>query len=132
MAVADPTGDLVRKYRTDRGLTLTALATQAGLSKSFVSSIENGETPRPSAKTLYAIAEVLGVTMSDLLGRRLLTDIEPERPESLQAFAREHKISEADVRMLATINFRGEQPKTKERWAHIYSAIRGTEWMDQK
>jgi transcriptional regulator with XRE-family HTH domain len=137
MAVADRTdanglGDRVRKYRTDRGLTLTALAAQAGLSKSFVSSIENGETPRPSAKTLYAIAEVLGVTMSDLLGRRLLTDSEPERPDSLQAFAHEHKIPEADVRMLATINFRGGQPKTKERWAHIYSAIRGTEWMDQE
>jgi hypothetical protein len=32
--------------------------------------------------------------------------------------------------MLASINFRGGQPRTKERWAHIYSAIRGTQWMD--
>jgi transcriptional regulator with XRE-family HTH domain len=125
-------GARVRQFRTERGLTLSKLAERAEISKSYISAIENDAAPRPSGRTLYAIAEALGVTMSDLLGRRLLTEIDEERPESLQEFAREHHLPEADVRMLASINFRGGRPQTKERWAHIYSAIRGTEWMDQR
>lgn len=124
-------GARVKKHRLERGLNLSELAAAARLSKSYVSSIEAGDTPRPSGETLYAIAEALGVTMSDLLGRRLLTETQQEQPESLLEFASEHQLPEADVRMLASIRFRGGQPKTKERWAHIYSAIRQTEWMDK-
>lgn len=69
--------------------------------------------------------------MSDLLGRRLLSQATVDRPQTLEAFAQEHNLPEADIQMLASINFRGEQPLTKQRWAHIYSAIRGTEWMDR-
>jgi transcriptional regulator with XRE-family HTH domain len=121
----------VRAYRADRGLSLSALATAAGLSKSYISAIEHGEAPRPSGQTLYAIAEALGVTMSDLLGRKLLSEpTSQEPPPSLLELADELGLPETDVSMLASINFRGGQPRTKERWAHIYSAIRGTQWMD--
>jgi transcriptional regulator with XRE-family HTH domain len=124
-------GARVKRFRVDSGLTLSGLASAAKLSKSYVSSIENGDAPRPSGQTLYAIAEALGVTMSDLLGRRLLSNVNTsERPPSLDEFAIEHGLPEADVTMLASINFRGGRPKTKERWAHIYSAIRQTQWMD--
>jgi transcriptional regulator with XRE-family HTH domain len=125
-------GERVKAFRLERGLNLTQLALAAGLSKSYVSSIEAGDTPRPSGESLYVIAEALGVTMSDLLGRRLLTDSPVETPHSLEEFARENRLPEADVKMLASIRFRGDQPKTKERWAHIYSAIRQTEWMDRE
>lgn len=131
-AQSEALGARVTKHRKERGLNLSELAAAAKLSKSYVSSIEAGDTPRPSGETLYAIAEALGVTMSDLLGRRLLTDTQQEPPESLLEFAKEHQLPEADVRMLASIRFRGGQPKTKERWAHIYSAIRQTEWMDRE
>lgn len=125
-------GRRVRKFRDERGLTQTQLAKDAKLSKSYLSEIENGETPRPSGRTLYALAQALGVTMSDLLGRQLLSNTEDKTPPSLRAFAEELNLPEADVRMLASINFRGGQPRTKERWAHIYSAIRQTEWMDRQ
>lgn len=128
---AQAIGERVRQYRGERNLTLSRLATEAGVSKSYISAIEHGEAPRPSGHTLYAIAEALGVTMSDLLGRRLLTEVPGERPDSLEEFAREHDLPEADVEMLGSIKFRGGQPQSKERWAHIYSAIRGTEWMDR-
>lgn len=126
-----PIGDRVALFRRERGLNLSELAAAAKLSKSYVSSIEAGETPRPSGETLYAIAEALGVTMSDLLGRRLLTDRPSELPASLLEFASENQLPEADITMLASIQFRGGQPRSKERWAHIYSAIRQTEWMDR-
>jgi transcriptional regulator with XRE-family HTH domain len=122
----------VHEFRTERNLTISGLAAAAKLSKSFIWAIENGDAPRPSGRTLYAIAEALGVTMSDLLGRQLLTDSEEERPQSLEEFASEHHLPEADIKMLASIRFRGGQPTSKERWAHIYSSIRGTEWMDRE
>jgi transcriptional regulator with XRE-family HTH domain len=131
---ADSLGERVRKFRSDRGMSLGALASKADLSKSYISAIEHGEAPRASGRTLYAIAEALGVTMSDLLGRQLLTnkvDSSQPLPPSLLDFAAEHQLPESDVHMLAGIEFRGEKPKSKERWAHIYSAIRGTEWMDR-
>lgn len=130
-AEAQAIGDRVRQFRDERGLSLSQLAERAKISKSYISAIEHGEAPRPSGQTLYAIAEALGVTMSDLLGRRLLTESPGKRPESLEQFAREHNLPEADVQMLTSINFRGDRPRTKQRWAHIYSAIRQTEWMDQ-
>jgi len=128
----NPIGERVSLFRKERGLNLSQLAAAARLSKSYVSSIEAGDTPRPSGETLYAIADALGVTMSDLLGRRLLTDAPTDAPASLLEFARANKLPEADIKMLASISFRGAQPKSKERWAHIYSAIRQTEWMDRQ
>ena len=53
-------------------------------------------------------------------------------PELERAFADEHSLPEADVQMLAGIQFRGGQPRSQERWAHIYSAIRSTQWMDDE
>ena len=102
------------------------------LSKGYLSAIETGHTSRPSGDTLYKIAKALGVLMSDLLDRRLLSDAPDDIPESLKQFAREFRLPQADVQMLAKIQFRGEQPQTKERWAHIYSAIRDTGWMDER
>ncbi|HTB51112.1 MAG TPA: helix-turn-helix transcriptional regulator [Solirubrobacteraceae bacterium] len=127
----NPIGERVSLFRKERGLNLSQLAAAAHLSKSYISSIEAGETPRPSGETLYAIAEALGVTMSDLLGRRILTNEPTEEPASLLEFAHANHLPEADIKMLASIRFRGDQPKSKERWAHIYSAIRQTEWMDR-
>jgi transcriptional regulator with XRE-family HTH domain len=78
---------------------------------------------RPSAETLYAVAKALGVTMADLMGRELSTAAPSEVPASLREFAEEEGLPDADVQMLASIQFRGEQPRTKERWRYIYTAI---------
>lgn len=125
-------GARVKQFRTERGMSLSQLAANARLSKSYVSAIESGDAPRPSGETLYAIAEAVGVLMSDILGRQVLPTAAPDHPQSLVEFAEEAKLPEADVKMLASIQFRGDQPRTKERWALIYSTIRQTEWMDRE
>ena len=51
--------------RRGGGLTLDDVAGSAGFTKSFVSAVERGETS-PSIGSLYAICEVLGITMSAL------------------------------------------------------------------
>src|SRR5580704_8761091 len=47
----------------------------------------------------------------------------PEVPNSLREFADEEGLPEADLSMLASIRFLSEQPRTKERWRYIYTAI---------
>lgn len=124
-------GARIRRYRHDRGLSLSQLAEQADVSKGYISALENDpDTRRPSAESLYAIAKVLGVTMSDLLGRKLLSTSTTEVPASLRAFAEEEHLPEADVRMLSAIQFRGEPPRTTDRWRYIYTAIRTSESID--
>jgi transcriptional regulator with XRE-family HTH domain len=123
-------GHRLQRYRNDLGWNLSKLAEEAGMSKGYVWAIENGEVPRPSGRKLYDLAKALGVTMSDLLGRELLSEPHSSIPVSLREFAAERQLPEADVEMLAGIQFRGGQPQTKERWALIYSTIRDSEWID--
>jgi len=130
----DPEGSVggrIRRYRQDRQLSLSQLAEQAGVSKGYISALENDpHARRPSAETLYAIAKALGVTMSDLLGRKLLAAARIEIPTSLREFADEQNLPEADVQMLSAIQFRGDPPRTKQRWQYIYNAIRTSESLD--
>ncbi len=126
------TGDRIRRFRDDAGLNLSALAAKAGVSKGYLHRLEAGGTDaRPSGKTLYALAEALGVTMSDLLGLKLLGPPKAEIPPALRDFAEEAGLPEADVLMLASIEFRGETPKTKRRWQYIYDAIETSRTMDR-
>lgn len=120
----DGIGTRIQRYRHEAGLSLSALAAKAGVSKGYLHRLESDTSvTRPSGKTLYAVAEALGVTMSDLLGRKLLSDPPAQPPPALLEFAANDGLPESDVRMLASIEFRGEAPQTTERWRYIYNAI---------
>lgn len=127
-------GARIRRFREEAGLSLSKLAANAELSKGYLSRLENGAAEvRPSGKTLYALAEALGVTMSDLLGRKLLSSAQQsEIPAALRLFAEDEGLPEADVQMLASIEFRGEAPQTKERWNYIYTAIKTSASIDER
>jgi DNA-binding XRE family transcriptional regulator len=56
----------VRVWREHRGLTLGALAREAGIAQSYVSEIEHGRK-RGSVRSLAALARVLRVDIEDLL-----------------------------------------------------------------
>lgn len=125
-------GARVRRYRQDAGLSLTELAARAGVSKSHLSAIENGTGTRPGARVLHALATALGVTLADLLGRGLRSTEPTDIPANLLEFAADHELPDSDVQMLAGIQFRGEQPQTKERWAYIYNAISTSRPLDHR
>jgi transcriptional regulator with XRE-family HTH domain len=125
-------GARIRRFREEKDISLNALAAETKISKSYLWSLENDPTAtRPSGDTLYKIAQALGVTMSALLGRRLLTETSTAVPKGLQELADELSLPESDVRMLATIQFRGDRPQTKERWRYIYNAIRTSKDIDK-
>lgn len=123
----DTIGSRIKRYREDKGISLSQLARNASVSKGYLWSLENPPDSehhqRPSGETLYAIAKSLGVTMSDLLGRKLIIQRPTTIAPSLAKFAEEEGLSQADVDMLASIQWRGELPQTVERWKYIYQAI---------
>lgn len=122
-----PIGERIRLRREQANLSLSGLATKAEISKGYLWSLEKGETKaRPSGKTLYAIANALGTTMSDLLGRELLVDPPAEVPDSLREFAETEGLTTKDVRMLSAVNFRGQRPTDREGWALVWGAIRAS------
>jgi transcriptional regulator with XRE-family HTH domain len=124
-------GARIREYRLEKGLNQVALAEAARLSKTYISELESGAGRRPSGEVLLRIADALGVTIADLLGRSVLPARNQELPEGLAEFAANHRLPEADVAMLAAIRFRGEPPRTARRWQHIYDAIRTSKALDE-
>jgi transcriptional regulator with XRE-family HTH domain len=56
----------VRAWREHRGLTVGALAKEAGIAQSYVSEIEHGRK-RGSVRALAALAKPLRVDIEDLL-----------------------------------------------------------------
>jgi transcriptional regulator with XRE-family HTH domain len=130
---SETVGQRIAHYRKDAALTFSQLAKATGLSKSYLSELESGRgsAQKPSAETLYAIARALGVTMADLLGKPVLVQHDEEPPESLLRFAKQQHLPQSDIRMLASIQFRGEKPKTPERWAFIYQAIKSSASMER-
>ena len=63
---AEPIARNLRRWRTTREMTLSALAEQAGVAKSTVSLIEHGHG-NPSIDTVGALAAALGVPFASLL-----------------------------------------------------------------
>jgi XRE family transcriptional regulator of biofilm formation len=100
--VRETVGQRIKRFREERGLTASELAEKAGVAKSYLSTLEHDEVGtnarRPSADTLYRIAKVLGVAMSDLLGKPVITAAQNRRrPASLVKFARSRNLPEADI-----------------------------------
>ncbi|WP_066175953.1 helix-turn-helix domain-containing protein [Bacillus marinisedimentorum] len=60
-------GERVKRYRKERGLSLTELADRAGVAKSYLSSIERNIQSNPSIQFLEKISSVLGINVETLL-----------------------------------------------------------------
>lgn len=65
---AETIGDRVRRARRARGMTLQVLADLSGLSKSFLSMVENGDRHLERRQHLAAVADALNVSPADLIG----------------------------------------------------------------
>lgn len=47
-------------------------------------------------------------------------------PKSLRDFAADEGLTERDINMLTSVNFRGQQPKDRDGWALVWQAIRAS------
>src|SRR6478735_9026892 len=66
-AALDRVGPRLKELRTKRGVTLTALATSTGISKSTLSRLETGQR-RASLELLLPLALAYRVPLDDLVG----------------------------------------------------------------
>ena len=125
----------LRKIRESKDLSLDEVATQAKISKQYLWELEKdiaGEK-KPSADVLLRIANVLSVTIADLLALPTVQAEEGtvELPKSLQEFRDQMKtlktpLSDQDLHDLAVMKFRGGQPQTANEWHQLYLALDAT------
>lgn len=67
-------GDRVKRLRLEKKMSLTELADQAGVAKSYLSSLERNLQSNPSIQFLEKIATVLGVTVDYFILNKQNTD----------------------------------------------------------
>src|SRR3954451_17560215 len=60
-------GPRLKRVRTQRGVTLTELAAQTGISKSTLSRLESGQR-KPSLELLLPLAQAHSVALEELVG----------------------------------------------------------------
>src|SRR5437867_2240204 len=133
MSVASA-GRRIRDERTKAGMSLARLADVTGLSKTYLIRLETNEKSNPSLGVLHQIAEALDITVADLLDRpKMKVEGEYEVLPSLQAFADEADLSQAEIQTLASIRWRdGDEPQTPERWRYVYDSLNLSKEIDRR
>ena len=120
----------IKQLREEKGLSLNKLAEEAGVSKAYLSQLENNVSKQPSAEVLFKIASALGTTIAYLLEKpmRVYTEDHREVPRGLRELIDKRgktlDIREEDIKMLMNIEYRGKQPITAEEWEHVLQTIR--------
>ncbi|WCR25815.1 helix-turn-helix domain-containing protein [Paenibacillus thiaminolyticus] len=66
-------GELIQRYRQERGMTQAHLAELSGVSSGSISKIENGEIRRPDYKTIQPIRAALEIPFDEVLDPFMLT-----------------------------------------------------------
>lgn len=61
-----PLGNLIRTKREAAGLTLTQLASELGMSRPYLSRLEQGKYAHPSARALTHIVNRLDISVEDV------------------------------------------------------------------
>ena len=125
-------GENIRYVRQGKNWALSDLAERSGVSKPYISDLENGEGGRPNIQYVYKIAVALDTTIDGLVNRSLRSNSKQkpvERsneplPPGLEEFARRDKLGAEEVEMLAKLNFRGNRPKDVDAWKLIYDIIK--------
>ncbi|WP_042356989.1 helix-turn-helix domain-containing protein [Bacillus rubiinfantis] len=64
-------GDRVKKFRSEKKMSLSELAEQAGVAKSYLSSLERNLQKNPSIQFLEKIAHVLNIPVEHLIHEQI-------------------------------------------------------------
>ena len=103
-------GARIRRFRDTQGLSLRALAREAGVSVGYLSKLEQNVSS-PTVEMLEKIADALKVGVSELLESSEAVAAEPELPVSLKEFLDRYsdvhcELKDPDwVRVLGNVRF---------------------------
>lgn len=135
-------GDRLRRWRSDRGVTLRDVSEASGISIAYLSDLERGKLANPTLDTLTALAGALGVSLNELLGLEVDEPAVPRLPVALEEFrasaafqegvaaqAARWKMSPADVERgwldsLASIRIGRRAPRAAGDYLFIFEAAR--------
>lgn len=117
----DNFGARVRDKRTDQKMRQADLADKVGISRNYLSQIERGEAVNLSWQVKKKIADSLGIPVDDDLNESAMLE---NLPLGLREFAEEKNLVEADILMLARLEYRGQKPTTAEQWKVLYNVIK--------
>ena len=139
---ANDFGQRLRRWRTERGVTLRDVSESSGISIAYLSDLERGKLVNPTLDTLTALAVALNVSLNELLGLEDEQAGRPPMPKSLQEFAKlaafkeaiateaaRWRMPEADVEQgwltsLAAIRVGKRAPRTASDYQFIFEAAR--------
>jgi transcriptional regulator with XRE-family HTH domain len=130
-------GPRLRAARLAQGIGLAELAAAAQISRSYLHELETADSaqrPVPTATVLLRLAQRLGTSIGELVEehpRQLSEGESPAIPPGLLQAANEAGLGEGDVRQLARIRFRGEQPRSVERWKFLIQNLELSEKLDE-
>jgi transcriptional regulator with XRE-family HTH domain len=125
-------GQNIRYLRQGKNLSLADLTVKSGVSKTYISDLENGLGGRPNVQYLYKIAIALDTTIDALINlslkpsqRRAIPAVNKEPlPPGLEEFAKQERLEPQQIEMLARLNFRGNRPRDPDAWKLIYDTIK--------
>ena len=124
-------GEKIRFLRNGKGWTLADLARESGISKAYISDLENGSAGKPNIQYMYSIACALDVTLNQLIdetvefanSEKVSAADAADLPAGLAELKEEFNLTDADVDRLATIQFRGKRPRDKEGWRYLINTL---------
>ena len=102
-------GARLRKVRLSSGLSLREVARQLGVSPSFVSQLETGKS-QPSVGTLYALAQLLGISIDELFTED--PTVVAENPPAALVSPRRDASGQRDLAGLGSAPSRWARPAT--------------------
>ena len=111
----------VREKRYEEGMSQAELAERVGISRNYLSQIERGEAVNLSWQVKKGLADRLGIAIEKGADEAAVLD---NLPPGLAAFAEAKGLPEADILMLARLEYRGQRPTTAEQWKVLYAVIK--------
>ncbi|MFD2656943.1 MULTISPECIES: helix-turn-helix domain-containing protein [Gracilibacillus] len=82
-------GQKIQELRKQKRMSLSEVAEQAGIAKSYLSSIERGIQSNPSIQFMEKVGKVLGVTVNELLMSQSDEEIKEQLDEEWLKLAEE-------------------------------------------
>jgi transcriptional regulator with XRE-family HTH domain len=128
------TGDRIREIREKRGWKLDDLVEKSGLSKGFLSDVENNKRDI-SSQNLLRIANALGASVDYLLKGQVVETKESAPvviPSELSLLAEEQNLTYSEILLIkdahdaiiARRRSKGQKPFTLDDWRRLHQAIK--------
>lgn len=83
-------GEVIKKIRTDRDLTLKAAAELTGIAEAYLWQLENGERKSPRPETIKKLADGYGIPVQHLLACAGYMPTKEETKEEVEQIKKTH------------------------------------------